>query len=140
MSDSNGDARNYVDVPWARDATGRDVSTNFTVKGNRLTQTVSTSSGGSYPIVADPQFGWLGFFPVVKLNRFETMTSTTWIGVLKVCAKFTSWMPVTYAMCGLSSGQIAIQAIIANANRECIQLAPAPIGAMAFRYTGGYCS
>lgn len=140
VSDSTGEARNYIEVPWARNANGREVSTKFSVDGNRLTQTVSPSKATTYPIVADPQFGWLGFFPVVKFNRWETMTSTSWTGVLKVCAKLTSWMPVTYAMCGLSAGQIAIQAVIANANRECIQLAPAPIGAVAFRYSGGYCS
>lgn len=36
------------------------------------------------------------------------------------------------------SGRV-VNHIAAHARGECIRLAPAPIGAMAFRYTGGYC-
>ncbi|NYD77614.1 hypothetical protein [Arthrobacter cupressi] len=97
------------------------------------------AAGIAYPVVADPQFGWAGWFPVVKFNRAETAASTTAIGVLKVCGKIARGLPVGLAACGISAVQIAIQAVIANSRGECIQLAPAPIGAMAFRYTGGYC-
>lgn len=51
----------------------------------------------------------------------------------------SSGSPVGLSACAVSAVQIAIQATIAHARGECIRLAPAPIGAMAFRYTGGYC-
>lgn len=74
-----------------------------------------------------------------KFSRYETAYSTVASHVLQACAWAGKGSPVTLWACAISAGQIAVQAVIANARRECIQLAPAPIGVMAFRYTGGYC-
>lgn len=139
VSNSNGTPVNYIEAPWAKDANGKALATAYTVSGNRLTQTVSPTPDAVYPVVADPEFGWMGIFPVVKFNKAETRTSTVAAGVLKVCARIAAGLPVGAPACALSAVQIAVQAVIANKNNECIQLAPAPIGAMAFRYTGGYC-
>lgn len=138
LSSGNDHLIRFIEAPWAIDATGKALKTEYQVKGSMLVQSVA-ADGATYPIVADPQFGWMGIFPVVQFNKAETALSRTAVGVLTVCSKLSGGLPATLAACGLSAVQIAIQATIANANGECIQLAPAPIGAMAFRYTGGYC-
>ena len=138
LSSGNNHSIRFIEAPWAVDATGKALKTEYQVKGSTLVQSIATD-GATYPIVADPQFGWMGIFPVVQFNKSETALSRTASGVLIACSRLSGGLPVTLAACGVSAVQIAIQATIANANGECIQLAPAPIGAMAFRYTGGYC-
>jgi hypothetical protein len=130
---------NYVEAPWARDANGNDVATGYTVEGNRLIQSIVPDASSAYPIVADLQFGWNGPFPVVRFNKSETRISTVAAGVLKVCGTIAKGLPIGLAACAAPSVQIAAQAVVANSRGECIMLAPAPIGLLAFRYTGGYC-
>lgn len=138
--DANGTTTGAFMSPWAKDANGQDVATHYEIKEGNLVQIVEhNTSGIAYPVVADPQFGWVGWFPVVKFNRFETQFSTTAGGVLKMCSYAGRYSPVTLWACAISAGQIALQAVVANWRGECIQIAPAPFGAMAFRYTGGYC-
>lgn len=139
VSLSTNQSIRFIEAPWAVDAVGKALDTSYRVEGSTLVQSVVTD-GAVYPIVADPQFGWMGIFPVVQFNRAETATSTTAAGVLTVCSKLSGGLPVALGACAISAVQIALQAVIANANGECIQLAPAPVGAMAFRYSGGYCS
>ncbi|TVU57869.1 hypothetical protein FQP90_22695 [Paenarthrobacter nitroguajacolicus] len=139
VMDATGRVVNYVETPWARDANGNDVATSYSVEGGRLIQNVSPSATSVYPIVADPQFGWNGPFPVVRFNKAETSTARVTAGVLSVCGKIAAGLPIGYAACAISAVQVAAQAAVANARGECVLLAPAPIGVMAFRYTGGYC-
>ena len=54
--DSNANRQASIDAPWAVDAAGADTPTAFALKGSTLTQTVTTSSTSSYPIVADPSY------------------------------------------------------------------------------------
>lgn len=69
--DSSGAFVNYVQKPWAYDASGKELPTSFTVSGNTLTQSVSTE-GATFPVVADPQtecgVGWCSIY----FNRAET--------------------------------------------------------------------
>ncbi|QYM64521.1 DUF4258 domain-containing protein [Microbacterium sp. Se5.02b] len=51
--DGEGELIAIVDVPWAKDATGATVPTDFVVKGNTLTQIVH-HHGAVYPVIADP--------------------------------------------------------------------------------------
>ncbi len=139
VMDSTGRVINHIESPWARDANGNDVATSYTAEGGRLIQSVSPSATSTYPIVADPQFGWNGPFPVVRFNKSETSVARVTGGVLAVCGKIAAGLPIGLAACSISAVQIAAQAAIANARGECVMLAPAPIGVMAFRYTGGYC-
>jgi hypothetical protein len=125
---------------WAKDAEGKDVATHYEIRDGSLVQTIEHHAAGiAYPVVADPQFGWVGWFPVIRFNRAETSISTVASGVLKVCSWAGKYSPISLWACAISGVQIAAQAVVANWRRECILLAPAPIGAMAFRYTGGYC-
>lgn len=43
--------------PWAKDASGQDVKTYFTVDGTTVTQHVEATSSTAYPVTADPWFG-----------------------------------------------------------------------------------
>jgi hypothetical protein len=45
-----------IEAPWARDADGRAVPTEYRIEGDSLVQTVR-HQGAAYPVVADP---WLG--------------------------------------------------------------------------------
>ncbi|GAA5191716.1 hypothetical protein GCM10023346_11910 [Arthrobacter gyeryongensis] len=139
VMDPGGHVVNYIAAPWARDADGRQVPTKYSSLGNRLIQHIEIGKGTAFPVVADPQFSWVGIFPVVEFNKAETAFSKTAEGVLTVCSRLSGGSPVGLAACAISAVQIAVQATIAHSRGECIRLAPAPIGAMAFRYTGGYC-
>jgi hypothetical protein len=138
--DANGATIGAFMSAWAKDANGKDVPTHYEIRSGNLVQMVDHHAPEiAYPVVADPQFGWVGWFPVIKFNRYETSVSTAASGVLKVCSWAGKWSPVSLWACAISAVQISAQAVVANWRRECIQIAPAPIGAMAFRYTGGYC-
>lgn len=139
VMDGSGQVVNHIAAPWARDAAGQPVPTKYTSSGNRLIQHIDVGPATVFPVVADPQFSWVGIFPVVEFNKAETAHSRVASGVLYVCGYLASGSPVGLSACAASAVQIAIQATIAHGRGECIRLAPAPIGAMAFRYTGGYC-
>lgn len=72
---STGRVVNHIEAPWARDTNGTDVTTSYTVEGGRLVQSVSPSAASVYPIVADPQFGWNGPFPVIRFNKLYASTN-----------------------------------------------------------------
>ncbi|MCI2266671.1 hypothetical protein [Sediminivirga luteola] len=60
-----------IAVPWAKDASGRDVPTHYEIRGGDLVQIVDHLSGEfDYPVVADP---WLGvrLFTSFKRDRFR---------------------------------------------------------------------
>jgi hypothetical protein len=62
-----------IAVPWAKDALGKEVATEYTVKGNVLSQyVIHKASSVTYPVTADPTVS-LGWRIYVKLNRAETM-------------------------------------------------------------------
>lgn len=65
-----------VAAPWAKDADGRNLQTEYLVEGNRLRQVVHTTASTTYPVVADPSvsFGWNVY---VKFNRSETQYIAT---------------------------------------------------------------
>ncbi len=55
------------ETPWAVDADGKPVSTNFTVQGDTLVQTVD-HTGHTYPVIADPCGGWSNFLSCVAVG------------------------------------------------------------------------
>lgn len=57
-----------IDKPWAKDANGKTIQTNYTVNGSTLTQHIKHKvKGVRYPVAADPRvsFGW---YVYVKLS------------------------------------------------------------------------
>jgi Fe-S-cluster-containing hydrogenase component 2 len=93
------------------------------------------SNLGFRPVSSPMGFAMVGPFPVIQLNRAETATSTFLATAYQQCSKRLGGSPPCRAACAASALQISAQATIVTARNECIQLAPAPIGVMAFRYT-----
>lgn len=55
---ANGEVNGRVKAPWAVDAAGREVPTQFEVRDNQLVQTVELSEDLQYPVTADPEGAW----------------------------------------------------------------------------------
>jgi len=71
--DDQQDLAYYVDVPWARDANGRDVPTSYSVADGTLTQYVDLSNPSiAFPVVADPQLVSWPAGTGVRFNQAET--------------------------------------------------------------------
>ena len=69
--DATGNFVNYIERPWARDANNKELPTAYSVRGNTLTQTVSTD-GAVFPVVADPTTGCGPGWCSIYFNRNET--------------------------------------------------------------------
>jgi len=69
MVDEAGEAVGRIDAPWAKDATGKDLPTQYTLSGNVLTQTTNTA-GATFPVVADPKVSF-GIRVYVRYSRAE---------------------------------------------------------------------
>lgn len=108
-----------VEKPWAKDAKGKAVNTQYEVKDGRLTQLVSPSSNASYPIVADPSLTkkWYGW--QVRFNRSETGRIAAGFGS---CAGFLSLFgrPISYL--AASCAAISSWAGAAQAFNRCVAL------------------
>jgi len=84
--DANGTLVNSILPPWAKDATGADIATHYTVSDNVLTQHVD-HSGATYPVVADPRFVCSGIFCTLELSRADTQKlANNVLGVGGACA------------------------------------------------------
>lgn len=130
-----------IEVPWAVDSTGASVPTRYVVKGNAVVQEVDHTSGEySYPIVADPQYGY-GLYFYVFFNRAETATIATmgWgAAILATACGFAgtavagpAGAAVGVAACGVVAGSIVYQAGVAqnSSPKKCVRLAFPWLGA-----------
>ncbi|WP_180987252.1 DUF2599 domain-containing protein [Arthrobacter sp. AFG20] len=81
---ANGEFLAGVGAPWAKDATGKAIRTNYEVRGNSIVQVVDHGPGKNlaYPLVADPWFGidlynqpWVQF---VSQGYKITVVPTSW--------------------------------------------------------------
>jgi hypothetical protein len=61
-----------VAAPWAFDAQGRAVATEYIVRGGSLVQVVTPDAETVYPIVADPSVRLDGLKIIVTFNSAET--------------------------------------------------------------------
>ena len=70
---SNGTIMASVAKPWAMDAGGNPVPTQFTTDGRTLVQSVfhTAQPSVSYPVIADPSVSW-GWKMYVTFNKSET--------------------------------------------------------------------
>ncbi len=77
-----------IDAPWAKDAEGHSVPTDYRLSGNELVQEIHPTASTAFPVVADPKisFGW-GIY--VKYNKAET----------KAVAKYSKASELTRAAC-----------------------------------------
>lgn len=52
----NNIVKYIINKPWAKDASGKKINTNFVVHGNTVTQKVDFDKNSIFPIIADPSF------------------------------------------------------------------------------------
>lgn len=112
---------NAILPAWAVDATGKNLPTSYSVKGNILRQDVNLH-GATFPVVADPQTACDLWFCTVEFNRSETKTiaDNGWqaTGVISLgCGLLTPGMAV---LCGAIGGAVTITASQAYNQGECI--------------------
>ncbi len=88
-----------VAAPWAYDARGVPVPTNYRIEGTTIVQTVD-HRGVAYPVVADPKFTWGWVTGTVYFTRAETNSATTVSGLIALASFICSF--------GLASGPFAI--------------------------------
>ena len=51
-----------IKEPWAVDASGKQIETYFTLEGNTLTQHVKINSSANFPIISDPNWGYVATY------------------------------------------------------------------------------
>ena len=131
----------HVDTPWAKDATGKQLNTSFTVSGNTLTQKVSTA-GAKFPVTADPHYTWGWVTGTVYYNRAETRSlktaSAAAAAAAGICAFFgAETLGAACVAAGVFYGQWLYVASNAYSDGNCIQIKVPTMWASA--YSGGYC-
>lgn len=91
--DSEEEALAVIDAPWALDAAGTPVETQFSLDGNLLTQSVKLNAPGlTFPIVADPRISYRhGWLPMIELNKAETRSAATLTGAATICGWVTRY-------------------------------------------------
>lgn len=67
-------------TPWAIDANGVDVPTDFRLEGNVLVQTVRFTASTVFPVTADPDYGtvWWGWY--IRWTKAETKRAASVAG------------------------------------------------------------
>jgi hypothetical protein len=66
-----GDQVNVIQAPWAKDASGNAIPTEYSLEGSTLVQRVE-HAGADYPVVADPRLACDGLWCTLELTRHET--------------------------------------------------------------------
>ncbi len=95
-----------IDAPWAVDAAGSPVATNYRIEGRSLIQEVHPTEDVTYPIVADPKVTSTWWNRTVYFNKQETLMIAAGAGG---CASVAGLIPeptvskVIAAACGLLS-------------------------------------
>ncbi len=108
-----------IKAPWAVDAKGKRLPTDFTLQGNRLIQTVDTSKA-SYPITVDPYVvrTWYGVQVRFTLNETRGMAASA--GFVNY---MSYWIPQPYgAIVYGVSGAVVLWAGTALAYNKCVAL------------------
>ncbi|MDF2561441.1 MAG: hypothetical protein K0R99_2887 [Microbacterium sp.] len=61
-----------IKAPWAQDAAGNALETSFTLEGNTLTQHIDLDAAEQFPVIADPEAEWMGWFGRLTYSAAET--------------------------------------------------------------------
>ena len=131
IADANGPIGFYR-TPWAVDAAGEPVATDFRIEGDTLIQTVYFDENASFPIIADPDFGgeWWGWY--WQATRAETQQLAAASGDIQslvgIISSFCGLIPNPPAAvaCGLAANSVALgyawRIRDAAANGQCVAL------------------
>ena len=123
VKDASGTQINFLQAPWATDATGKQLATHYTVEGNIVTQHIDTT-GATYPVTADPTTGCGVGWCSVYFNRTETSTIAAAgpAGTATIAAGCALAGPIAAGVCAVAGGAITTFAIGADANNNCVGL------------------
>ena len=98
-----------IAAPWAKDASGRSLSTSYTVDGSTLVQHINTQDA-QYPIVADPKISY-GWYVYIRFNPLERREISLAVGAAGgaigsgiICAEGG---PLAVILCGAVGGVAA---------------------------------
>lgn len=92
--------------PWARDANGNPVSTNYTVQGSTLIQHVDVTPATAFPVVADPTLVSVGTNGVtIRLTLSEQVFIVNGGGAALVAVMCAD--PAALAVCATVAGVVA---------------------------------
>jgi hypothetical protein len=79
--------------PWVKDATGKDLVTEFLLSGSTLTQVVHTDRA-TFPVIADPKYTWRWVTGTVYFSREETSNARySWYVTGPLCTGLGVWSP-----------------------------------------------
>lgn len=122
ISDSSGSPANFVLPAWAKDASGKSLTTSYSVDGNVITQHVD-HRGASYPVVADPGLACDFLFCTYMYDRGQTSTIANYGGVgvgltAAGCAAIAT--VIAGALCAAYGSWIVGAAADANGQGRCV--------------------
>lgn len=128
-----------IKKPWAQDAEGNSVPTSFSLKGNTLTQTIDFTEDTKFPVLADPEAEWKGFYGRLTYSKAETanmrdqgvVIAGLLAGSAGIAALFGPGAPIVAAvLAGASAtavGIISATASNAHSDGRCLQVDIPPL-------------
>lgn len=60
-------------APWAFDAKGKPVDTYYVLEGDRVIQHVEVDETTAFPVIADPEMEWKGYYATLTYSASETL-------------------------------------------------------------------
>lgn len=112
-----------LDHPWAVDADGQAVPTHYEVQENTIVQIVEPDPGTEYPVVADPQWVWVGAAYGALFTKAETRDLASYA----VASGFCNALPVSLRpACFVVAADWLLAAVIAKNNDMCVFIAAVP--------------
>jgi hypothetical protein len=94
VSDQQGNVIGSFARPWAKDATGKNLATEYVLTGSTMTQIVKTD-GAQFPVTADPRYTWGWVTGTIYFNKNETKKFAVGVGVAAFIASFSGpWAPL----------------------------------------------
>lgn len=111
-----------IDAPWALDADGAPVDTYYTLEGNTVVQHVDVTSTTSFPVIADPEMEWKGYYATLTYTASETLgmrdQGVIIAGMLVAAAGLAAFGPpgavIGAAMVGIGGASVGIIAATAS--------------------------
>ncbi|MDX3584348.1 hypothetical protein [Streptomyces europaeiscabiei] len=133
--DGDGDGRinvvmGQVEAPWAKDALGNPVPTEYRIEGDTIVQSVAFTGDTTFPVVADPKISY-GRYVYVRFGRSEVKAVDSKGGILGVTAAMTfmcNRIPVPWIRVGCMAGVVAVGSKIrktfalAENEKKCVEI------------------
>lgn len=124
-----------VEAPWAADAEGKAVKTEYRVEGSAIVQELELTGQETFPVVADPKLGWTWLGPTLFLNKTDTRRARDAIYVGAICAYAGAFSP----LCLINIASVTLWSRRAHNVGKCSRFVFFPAGLLGQIYSGGYC-